>query len=1810
LIAMKKFLEHAGYVYDIQTGVWARPGFTSIAYSDGDEVEQRLARIINGATDLSVLSDELQQHITDWPSLYHLSRSRANILRPFASHLAAAEVLEVGAGCGAITRFLGESGAHVLALEGSGRRAAVARARTRDHLQTEVLAESFDNFQSSARFDVITLIGVLEYANQFVKGENPALTVLQRAHALLKPTGLLIVAIENQLGLKYWAGAPEDHLGIPMYGIEGRYRADQPQTYGHRQLAEWLAAAGFARSEFLSPLPDYKLPVSIVTPAGLASADFDAAALASQSTHRDPQLPRQTSFALELAWPAVMRNGLGLDLANSFLIAAGASQAPMLEPDALAYHYSTERARGLCKQTVFRRAPDGAIGVHAQLLEPESQSAPGPLLALRVPPHMPYVAGRTLANALVQLVVQDGWSLAAVGNFLRDYLETVGQLVFDCQSMPRPTSAQERLPGICFDLVPQNIICDAQGRHHAIDIEWTLTQEMPVGWLLFRALLLLVQGVTRFGAPAEEFVTTRRGFFLAAFRAAGFGVDAQTMESFAAMEAAAQAEATGRPVLQQANWWADAPLPMAATVSAGDDTVRALEVRVQQSAESVTDLRRQLDQADGAKQHMSELAERLRQEVERLRQQMSEAEQLRQTSEQGLQEEAGPLRQQLAWRDEHIVALQGSLHDMRSSKSWKLTMPLRILRNAGADLQGTFKLLPDAIRIGGGLLPTLRTMTKVLRTEGVNGIRWRLGNVQVLQRATLPAEVAETVSSPLYQRVPFYPNPQWDQEVPPVREAAGRLAVHCHLSAQTDAAACLQWLRAIPVEFDLYISVAGDQIEWPARWKGMLPRIGDVQIQYLPVHAQPLTSLVACYGAKIVNYASFSHLNFGGADHTQALQSLLGPLGSSGGRLVQLLALIDRTASLILGADSAEPSIREVRSADAAWVQRVAQGCDVHLDAAPTHWPLPGAAAFLARGASLRAMLPAAALLGQGEQTAAHEWLLSDALEALLPVFASTQPGRVLQIQQGDSTDDFREYECQRNYADRIIHLDVKVLSYYLPQFHPTPENDEWHGKGFTEWTKVRAANPLFEGHYQQHIPHPDIGYYMLDTPDTLRRQAEQMRQAGVHGQVFYHYWFSGRMILEKPAQMLLAHPDIAMPYCFCWANENWTRRWDGNEREVLLSQTYSADDARAFIRYLIPFFDDPRYIRVGTRPMLLVYRPSSVPDPAEYLQVWAEECAQTGIDAPYVVAVLTRGATDPRDFGMDAGTERVLHDWTDGAVPDLRPSLRPYWPMNGGALSYDNVRDFYMAQNERKPFDYFRSNVPMWDNTARYGSEALLLHGSTPQSFQQWMAHSIEYAQANLLADRRFVFVNAWNEWAEGTHLEPDTRYGYSYLNSVGRALAGLPYAHELNATAPLPRGLCLQVQFSRELVEQLKADAFVRRRFFHCLAQSQILRSQGYCVDYPHEHDLPIPLVAAGNSPCDFRVEFRRAVHFAPDAIERMLQTALATRASVIGNDYGRSLSSLHLMPNGAASKRDASEASILILPSQGAASAHGIYRMRTDAWCFALPPYPAGQGELPTVTTIVRFHKSGCLEELRCALSCMYVMQDCVVVPLIAAQDLDEQQTAALMCMLKEFDWWSGPGPRVDHYVSPKGCGDLRSRMLNESLRKVSTRYAAFLDYDDLLFSDAYALLLQRMRMTGKAVTFGRVYWADYRANAQVLLKRRRTFEYGSSYDEFVQHNHAPLHSFLLNVEKIDREKIIFFDDQRFMEDYLLTLQIFTRENADWEGLKENIYIGDYVHSLDREHTLALSNDEVRTALLRDPEYLLCEEYIQKVRRNIVS
>lgn len=672
---MESFLQKNGYLRDAQTGVWAEPGFAGIAYSDGDGVEQRLAEVVAQADDLSVLSDELKPHMVDWPSLYHLSSSRSNLMRPFAHRLAGADVLEIGAGCGAITRYLGESGARVLALEGSLRRAAIARSRTRDLPQVDVLAQRFDQFQCDSQFDVVTLIGVLEYANQFVPGPTPALTMLQRARAALRQGGVLLLAIENQLGLKYWAGAAEDHLGIPMYGLEGRYRADQPQTYGRRALQALLAAAGFARSEVLSPLPDYKLPASIIAPAGFASPDFDAAALAWQSVRRDPQLPPNPLFAPELVWPVVMENGLGTDLANSFLVIAG-EDVPLLDRTVLALHYTTGRASAFCKETLFRQSPHEGVQVHCALLDATAPRASAGRLVFRLAAQSPYVRGVPMSRQLMQLVMRDGWSIDSLSDFLKHYVAVVTQLAGVEPSLLLPAS----LPGKCFDLLPQNIVCDAEGRHHAIDMEWQLVEDIPIGWLLFRVLLLLVHGVTRFGDCATPFERTRYGLFETALRGAGLQVDAESIATFAEMERAVQVEVTGQSPELLAGWCSDAP------VSIGPPSGRppALAAEVQQSEQrdlqvvAPDDLQGQgCAQLHGRNQDVAGL----QQSLEEMR--VNHAQVVDEYSRQaaGLHETLHDIQAsaQLAMqaRDQQIAFLRTSLQTVQSSWSWKLTGPLR-----------------------------------------------------------------------------------------------------------------------------------------------------------------------------------------------------------------------------------------------------------------------------------------------------------------------------------------------------------------------------------------------------------------------------------------------------------------------------------------------------------------------------------------------------------------------------------------------------------------------------------------------------------------------------------------------------------------------------------------------------------------------------------------------------------------------------------------------------------------------------------------------------------------------------------------------------------------------------------------------------------------------------------------------------------------------------------------------------------------------------------------------------------------------------
>lgn len=553
-------LARAGYVLSPADSIWIRPGYEGIAYTDGDATEQRLATILADATDLSVFSPELASQWTDWASMYHLSSSRANLLRPFRDRLEQSDVLEIGAGCGAMTRYLGECGARVLALEGSPRRAAMARSRTRDLDNVTVMTDRFDQFVCEQRFDVVTLIGVLEYAALFTDGDEPALRMLMRVRDLLKPGGKLIVAIENQLGLKYFAGAAEDHLSVPMVGIEGRYHEKGPRTFGRATLAGLLHRAGLISQQFLAPFPDYKLPVSIVTEQALSSETFDAAALAWQSARRDYQLPRYLAFAPELAWPEVRANGLTLDLANSFLVVAGTTDKPFTDPSILAYHYSTShRLPAYCKETRFRQE-DNRIEVQYSLLG-QAAAAVNRLVRFCVPERANYIIGSPLSTELMTLVTHDGWRMEEVGTFLRRYLVIVESLVNSTEEPFQVASLATLVPGEFFDAVPQNILIDPDGHGHLIDHEWTLTNPFPVGWLLYRALLLLIMSLTRLHRSNSGFTATRAGFMMAAFEAAGFPVDKELLLHYGRLEIQVQAEIEGEEEPDYTRWGPKEPLP-------------------------------------------------------------------------------------------------------------------------------------------------------------------------------------------------------------------------------------------------------------------------------------------------------------------------------------------------------------------------------------------------------------------------------------------------------------------------------------------------------------------------------------------------------------------------------------------------------------------------------------------------------------------------------------------------------------------------------------------------------------------------------------------------------------------------------------------------------------------------------------------------------------------------------------------------------------------------------------------------------------------------------------------------------------------------------------------------------------------------------------------------------------------------------------------------------------------------------------------------------------------------------------------------
>jgi lipopolysaccharide biosynthesis protein len=358
----------------------------------------------------------------------------------------------------------------------------------------------------------------------------------------------------------------------------------------------------------------------------------------------------------------------------------------------------------------------------------------------------------------------------------------------------------------------------------------------------------------------------------------------------------------------------------------------------------------------------------------------------------------------------------------------------------------------------------------------------------------------------------------------------------------------------------------------------------------------------------------------------------------------------------------------------------------------------------------------------------------------------------------------------------------IRAIAFYLPQFHPIPENDEWWGKGFTEWTNVTKARPLFRGHNQPHLP-ADLGFYDLRLGETREAQAALARQYGIHGFCYYHYWFNGRRILERPVNEIIASGKPDFPFCLCWANENWTRRWDGEDDEVLLRQNYSPEDDVAHIQALARYLNDPRYIRVDGKPLLLIYRVANLPDPAGTVSRWRSEIKRMGLPGLYLCNV----ENVPRDrvsrsAGFDAAVE-FAPDCT--AVPPPQRRSIPWRLARKLRLAPRLFKEHYITDYEefmrrmlgKAPVDYllFHGLTPSWDNSARRKKGAQIFLGATPELYGQWLREIVRRTQVRP-PEQRIIFINAWNEWAEGNHLEPCQRLGRAYLEETARALGCLP--------------------------------------------------------------------------------------------------------------------------------------------------------------------------------------------------------------------------------------------------------------------------------------------------------------------------------------------------------------------------------------------------------------------------------------------------
>jgi lipopolysaccharide biosynthesis protein len=360
----------------------------------------------------------------------------------------------------------------------------------------------------------------------------------------------------------------------------------------------------------------------------------------------------------------------------------------------------------------------------------------------------------------------------------------------------------------------------------------------------------------------------------------------------------------------------------------------------------------------------------------------------------------------------------------------------------------------------------------------------------------------------------------------------------------------------------------------------------------------------------------------------------------------------------------------------------------------------------------------------------------------------------------------------------------IRPLAIYLPQFHSIPENDKAWGKGFTEWVNVKKAKPLFGRHYQPHIPHDSVGYYDLRDPEVLVKQANMAKNYGIYGFAFYHYWFNGKRLLNLPLDNMLSSGKPDFPFCYIWANENWTKKWDGEEHEIIIKQDYSLEDDRKHIHFLCEnIFCDQRYIMVNHKPLFVVYKPFLLPDIKRTIELWRNEISKTEFKEIYVVA-MDNFLLDqkPYEIGFDATIHfqpdfrlfknQILGNRISTLLHKAKIKESPFF--KNTVFDYEEYSKFALNYYSKINHKCYPGIMPGWDNSARRKDGALIFSNATPEKYKNWLKSITTYYKG-FNEEENFIFFNAWNEWAEGNHLEPCKKWNTKYLDYTKEILENL---------------------------------------------------------------------------------------------------------------------------------------------------------------------------------------------------------------------------------------------------------------------------------------------------------------------------------------------------------------------------------------------------------------------------------------------------